>query len=455
MPDNQPAAAAQPVVREAMAHHYLFLALSLENAAAIEKLPASVWLAWQQGALEHQQGWLGTDGIIPAAAPLPDTDTGPRQQLYPPDQQPARWQRGADEYAAFAFAQAAGDAVTIHLGYGRSGAADAATWARLEAGVWSAPQLLRDASFYLGQTVCYAGRAASAADGQRQAEQLLPGVGGDLRLASLPWGGWLFDRVGLPERLALFYPDDDGAEQTAGRFLNQVLPELSLLAHKVSHQYSRAYWQRLRPQLAQEEQALSQVLLRGRALAQDLTGLEGQLQAIAAAYGRYAAGLGQFAQTMQGVRVNAANLEEEVGRRGLPEAGALRAWRQGAAGAVAQMQADKAFYEATVQEAEVTLRTLQIQVDLLRGQIEAEENRLAERRNGWLAVIGILLALGEYVDRELAYSVLCRVVTGMGRVCDPMTQLPGLALPLLRLALVVGVGLLLWGGLRLWRRAAA
>lgn len=348
-----------------------------------------------------------------------------------------------------------GDAVTCHLGYGRSGAADAQTWTRLDAGVWLAPEPLRDSPFYLGQTVCYAGRAASAADGRRQAEQLLPGAGGDLRLASLPWGGWLYDRVGLPDRLALFYPDDDASEQAAGRFLNQVLPDLAVLAHKVSHQYSHTYWQRLRPQLAQEEQALSQVLLRGRALAQNLTGLEGQLEAIAAAYGLYAAGLGQFAQAMQGVRVNATNLEEEMGRLGLPATGALLAWRQGAAVAVAQMQADKAFYEATVQEAEVTLRTLQIQVDLQRGQIEAEENRLAERRNWWLAVIGILLALGEYVDRELAYSVLCRVVTGLGRVCDPMAQLPGLALPLLRLALVVGVGLLLWGGVRLWRRAVA
>ncbi|GAB4157514.1 MAG: hypothetical protein Fur0021_26490 [Candidatus Promineifilaceae bacterium] len=453
MSDNQPAA-APPAVREAMVHHYLFLARSLENAAAVEKLPASVWQAWQQGALKHQQTWLGTGGTTPAAAQLPGVEVG-RQQLYPPDQQPARWQRGANEYAAFAFAQAAGDAVTIHLGYGRSGAADAATWARLEAGVWFAPEPLPDSPFYLGQTICYAGRAASATDGRRQAEQLLPGVGGDLRLASLPWGGWLYDRVGLPDRLALFYPDDDAAEQAAGRFLNQVLPDLAVLVHKVSHQYSRIYWQRLRPQLEQREQALSRVLLRGRALAQNLTGLEGQLGSIAAAYGHYAADLGQFAQAMQGVRINAANLEEEMGWLGLPPAGALLAWRQGAAVAVAQMQADKAFYEATVQEAEVTLRTLQIQVDLQRGQIEAEENRLTEWRNGWLAVIGILLALGEYVDRELAYSLLCAVVTGMGRVCDPMDQLPGLALPLLRVGIVAGVGLLLWGGVRLWRRAAA
>lgn len=450
MPDNQPAA-PPPVLREAMTHQYLFLALSLEDAAGAQKLPASVWQAWQQGALEHQQTWLGTGGTTPAAGQLPDVETG-RQQLYPPDQQLARWQRGAEEYAAFAFAQAVGDAVTLHLGYGRSGAADAETWTRLGEGVWPAPEALRDSPFYLGQTICHAGRAGSEADGWQQAEHLLPGEGGgELRLALLPWGGWLYDRVGLPDRLALFYPDEDAAEQAAGRFLNQVLPELSLLAHKVSHQYSRTYGQRLRPRLGQQEQALSQVLLGARALAQDLTGLEGQLHSIATAYGRYAAELGQFEQAMQGVRVNAANLEEEMGRQGLPAAGGLLAWRQGAAAAVAQMQADKAFYQATIQEAEVTLRTLQVQVDLLRGQIEAEENRLGERRNWWLAVIGILLALGEYVDRDLAYSVLCGVVTLIGRTCDEMNDLPGLALPLVRVGIVAGVGLLLWVVVRLWR----
>ncbi|MCA9941549.1 MAG: hypothetical protein KC418_23075 [Anaerolineales bacterium] len=445
MPDNQPAA------REAMMHQYLFLALSLETIAGTEKMPAPSWRTRVQEVLEYQSAWLGQDATALPTIDLLHSETD-KVQLYPPGGQAARWQPGADAYAAFAFVQAEGDAVTLHLACGHAETAQPDAWTRLQEGSWPVAEPLRHDRFYLGQTICFAARVVAETDARRLAEDLLPGVGGDLRLASLPWGGWLYDRVGLSDQLALFYPDDDLSEQAATRFLNEILPRLSLLTHKVSHQYSRTYWQLLRPQLIQQEQNLSQVLLRTRAPGQDLAELENQLQDIATAYGQYAVELGQFARAVQGVNVNAANLQNEVGRAALPLAGVLLAWQQGLAVAVAQMQADKAFYQATIQEAEVTLRTLQIQVDLLRGQLEAEENRLAERRNWWLAVIGVLLTLGEFIDREVAYSAMCGVVNALGRMCDPADTVPGWALSLIRVGIILGIALLVWGGSQLWRR---
>lgn len=435
---------AAATISEAMLHHYVFLAATLEQAGGQpHSLADAGWPAWPQAALAWQQAWLGRAAEPPAVPTDLATNSHTASQLYPAGG-PARWQRGNDGYAAFAVIRQHQDTVTLHLAGGQAGQATAETWAHLTAGRWQPPTA---SSLYLGQTLCFAGRISELGAATETAGQVLPGAR-PLRVTELAWGGRLFDRPGLADYLALFYPDNDAMEAQAGVFLNESLPLLALAAHKVAHQYDRMYEGQLRARLNGHEQALAQVLLRAQAPGADTAALDRQLAAIAGAYGQFAADLGQFERIQQTVRVNAANLSQALAE--LPAtAGPLAAWHGAVQRAVAQLQADEDYLRAIVQEAEVTLQTLQIRTDLERAELEeeenrltAKENRLAERRNLILAAIGVILALGEFVSSEAAYQVLCFVVGAIKRSCTPAADL-GFGLMLMRLLLAaLGAGLI-------------
>ncbi len=439
------------ILSEAMLHHFVFVATALEKAGGgRHTFAADVWAAWPQAALAQQQAWLGR--VVDPALWLPETptaDSQPTRQLYPAGRR-AQWQRGDDGYAAFAALRQQQDAVTLHLAFAREGQADEATLTHLATGLWQPPA---DALF-LGQTLCFAGRVGDLNAAEGLAAQVLPGARA-LRMTELTWGGCLFDRPGLADHLALFYPDNDAMEAQAGVFLNESLPLLALAAHKVAHQYDRMYEGQLRARLNGHEQALAQVLLRAQAPGADTAALDRQLDAIAGAYGQFAADLGQFERIQQTVRVNAANLNELLTDMEL-SGGPPAAWRNAVSRAGAQLQAGEDYFRAIVQEAEVTLRTLQVRTDLERATLEiednrltTEENRLAERRNLILAAIGVILALGEFVSTEATYQVLCFVVGALKRSCTPAADL-GFGLMLMRLLLAaLGAGLiyLVW---RVW-----
>lgn len=441
--------APTPGAAEAMLHHYVFVATALEQAGGQpHRLTDAGWPAWPQAALAQQQAWLGQTDVAPAALPdSPTADGQAARQLYPVGR-PARWQRGADGYAAFAVIRQQQDTVTLQLACGQAGPATAETWSQLATGRWQAPTA---SPLYLGQTLCFAGRIGALETAAAATALLLPGAR-SLRVTQLAWGGRLFDRPGLADHLALFYPDSDAAEAQAGLFLNETLPLLALAAHKAAHQYDRMYEGQLRARLNRHEQALAQVLLRAQAPGADTAALDRQLLVIAGAYGQFAADLGQFERIQQTVRVNAANLNAALAE--LPASdGPLAVWRSVAQRAVDQLQADEDYFRAIIQEAEVTLRTLQVRTDLERAELEeeenrltAEENRLAERRNLILAAIGLILALGEFVSPEAAYQVLCLGVGALRRVCAPAEEL-GLGLMLMRLglaAVLAGLIYLAW-----------
>ena len=118
--------------------------------------------------------------------------------------------------------------------------------------------------------------------------------------------------------------------------------------------------------------------------------------AVADAYGTFAVGLARFKALQNTVGISAANLNELLNEHGLT-VGPTAAWRTTARLAVEQLAADDRYHEARTREAEVTLRVLEAQAAVERTKVEAEENRLNERRNRLLTCLSLLVAAAAIV----------------------------------------------------------
>jgi hypothetical protein len=286
-------------------------------------------------------------------------------------------------------------ALYLQLGIMRLGNADD-PWRDLRPALWTPPNAVRASPFYLGQLICYAGRVRDLPAAQAEARAVLsvgPGPPYPLREVAIPEAGWMFDCPGLIENLAMFYPDSDATENRADHYFNTVLPELMLNALQVEHPYDR-YWLRgFRDRLEEHERVLATVLHNTRGERADsesaidgdvvaaLAKLQNRTRAVAEAYGAFAAQLSTFRQLRHSVGINAENVARCFAEYALPEAGPLGAVRRAVTSNVGQLQADAAYYDTRVQEAEMALRALQGQVAVLQARLEEERNALADQRN--------------------------------------------------------------------------
>lgn len=458
------------MLREAALYQYVFVAAQVETEAGGLRSPdPHRLLALLAAAVRHPYSWLGQplpDGEPAIALPAAD---GRRRvaRLYPRPDAPSRWSLHG-RWAAYAEVYLHNGALSLRLAYGCQGDADAETYARLADAPWPLP----DDEFLRGQSLCYAGRVPDLAAASAEAARLLPGDPHPLRRADLPLAdgcvAWLFDRVGLPDRLALFYPDDDRAEEQVGPYLNAILPDLLLSLHKIAHQYGRGYEAALRPLLAAREAALARVLAgfeptaaepaeplqpspspaRGR---DEVEALDRELTALAAAYHAFARELALFDRLAQAVRVNLLNLREGFAEHGLPRQGPPAAWLTAAERAASQMEADEGFYRARVRQAEMALAALQVRAEVERARLEQAEDRRDRQRNLLLGFIAVALALGQVLS-DAAVAELLGWVLGVAPVA-----LPAWGVLLAKLGLVVGVGLLAVGiiaAIGRWRRLA-
>lgn len=429
------------MLREAALYQYVFLATQVETEAGELRGPDPARLGeLLAAAVRHPYAWLGQplpDGR-PAIA-LPATEARRRVvRLYPPPDAASRWTI-AGRWGAYAEVYLQDDTLSLRLAYGRQGEADEATYGRLAAAAWPLP----DDEFRRGQTLCYAGRVADLEAAAAEAARLLPGDPYPLRRADLPLAdgrrAWLFDRLGLPDRLALFYPDDDAAERLVAPYPNTILPDLLLFLHKIAHQYGRGYEAALRLLLADRERALARVLAQDLPPAGDVDGLDARLTALADAYTAFARELAVFDRLAQAVRVNLLNLREGFAEHGLPQEGPLAAWLTAAERAAAQMEADEGFYRARVRQAEMALAALQVRAEVERARLEQAEDRRDRRRNLLLGFIAAVLALGQVLSDAAVAELLGRAV-GV-----PPDALPAWGVLLAKLGLVLGVGGLVAG----------
>lgn len=447
------------MLREAVLYQYVFLTTQVESESG--DLPRSDRAGLQSllaQAVRHPYDWVGDP--LAAGAPAIDLSlAAPRrasQRLYPPPGGPSEW-RSQNEWAAYADVQLSNGALCLQLAYACRGDAGAGVRQRLAAAPWPAP----GTEFLLGQTLCWGGRVPDLAAAIAEAELALPAGPAPpwpLRRSDLPLDGdraaWLFDRPGLPDRLAFFYPDDDEAEHAASAFFNAALPGLALSLHKIAHQYGRGYEQGLRPLLAEKERSLAAVLARTLPPPTGAELLDASLHKLAGAYNDFAADLAACDRLAQAVAVNLANLQAAFSEHALPRTGCLAPRLTAAEQAVQQLDADRGFFQARVNQAQIALSALQVQAEIEHNRLAAKETQQAGRRNLLLGLIAAVLALGQIVNDEVVLAFWRWLLAVFGQV--PLDPMPAAITFAIKLFLVFGASLLvvlLAAGLgRLWRR---
>ena len=382
-------------LREAVTYQYIYLTAQGHDE---ERLRTVV-----DQAIRHVYRWLGD--TLPPGEPAIHWPQQPQrrrvERIYPPPDRPQKWVFHG-RLAAYADVRLSDDTLTLQLACGCREEADEEARRCLAHAPWTPPD---DPALVPGQTLCFGGRLADLAAAQAEAERVLPATAGQvwpLRRVDLALGrgrsGWLFDRPGLPDRLAFFYPDEDEAEQAASAFFTTILPDLALAWHKIAHQYGRGYERALQKLLADKEDKLAQVLAAGAPQAAAADALDDYLKELAGAFNAFADDLARFQRLSQAVRVNLLNLQACFSEHSLPQEGPLAVRLTAAQRAREQLEADDGFYRARVQQAEMALAALQVQAGIERNRIEQEETRQAERRNLLLGFMGRVLALGKVMS---------------------------------------------------------
>jgi hypothetical protein len=386
-----------PGVREAMVVQYTFFALALEAPNGEAVPTAEARLLEQVGlAVRHLREWLGvrvSDDDSPESLNRPKN---PRVLDWP-IHKTGLLEDENSRRIGYVRARGHSDTLILQLVLGRHGPGGEDTWDELRAALWS--PLEGDPS-HLGQTVCLGGIVSREdATTQLATSALAPDRPGQLRQCTLPCG-LLMEHSAVPERLVLFYADQV-EEKRAENFLHYVLPLLSLYAHKVAREYWD-YANNLWPRLDNSGRTLARALSSAAQPESDLVKLEGQLKQVAAAYATFSRELNLFEDRRQSVGINVRNFDEILARNDLPLAGPLSARKAALHRWLARMDVDEGYYRATVRRAEMTLHGLQVQAEVGRAQATEAEAREESRRNLWLAMVGVALAVGQIVDQDAA-----------------------------------------------------
>lgn len=175
--------------------------------------------------------------------------------------------------AGFAHIRRTNGVLLLQLAFEHAGQSTPRDWSDLRDARWQPDAELKESCFFLGETTCYAGHAADAKQAELHAEEVLvrpSKKAWPVRLVNLPFGGWLFDRPGLPDEIALFYPKQ--CEAGSGPLMNELLPQLALFTRKIVYQFKSSYDKVLRREIERREKELLKVLKEAPHLRRTSTG---------------------------------------------------------------------------------------------------------------------------------------------------------------------------------------
>lgn len=371
---------------------YLFFAGSVEGpGGAQERLDGSGRLEALWGDVRRWAERVGTVLPEPFPPPLPTRDLW--VALYPPDGADGWLPVEGGAFQALVRATWVAEALCLGIGVRSPVTAEGDPWSSLRAVVPNLSRAEQGDKLYLGHFDVYAGRVSDEPAARAGASATLKADGElqpSLRMVQLPGSGWLFDADGIPDAAALLTLDTDSAETQAARFLHGTLVQLVLFAAKTDHQLRE--WGEMRGPLEAAERKLAGILhppsqpdgtgpAPADTLDQSLQKLQGRVHAVAGAYGEFAAALSGIRRVQHSVAINTINLERCAAASALPSEGPLAALLRDVANKTAQLPIEARFYDVRVEEAEMALRSLQGQAEVLRARLDAQGNKLAAERN--------------------------------------------------------------------------
>ena len=404
---------------------YLFFAESVEGPAGTrEFLEKSDFLSAMWGAVS---GWSAGHGVKltpPFPPPFPNQETRTdRAEIYPTGTTTVWLDTQDVKVQASVRAKWLQETLCLELGLRALSAADKTTWLNLKQRMGELADVIRNARCFLGTLDAYAGQVDNETAARAAASAALEADGPEPfppRQVALPGGGWLFDAAGLPDTVAVFSTQQLGDESRVDHFLGGALLEISLYAAKIVHQYRR-YWDTARDGLDKSELRLAGILhasdppadpklTQAEKIHQSLERLQSRVEKVAGAYGEFAARLSIFQRLQHSVSINVTNLESCLSAYNLPIEGPLGALRNDVATKTGQLRVDGGFYEVRVREAEMTMRSLQGQAEILRARLAEQSNERLDRNIQHIKSVQTFLHYIEYFLVSVYFAHLADMV---------------------------------------------
>ncbi len=369
-------------------HQYIYLAETvkvvgrsqerLENSQVLGKL----WDAVKQ--------WYTRYGLEPAAPfppPLPPSNQRDQWHCFYPGQGDENWQPAKDRPFEVRFrALWTGDTLCLQFGIRTRQTADGSTWQALTRYLGAPKTELGKSDLLLRQLKCFRGwvhDGATPSDTARIVFSVGNGQPRIVRQVLLPDRGWLFDCPGLADTYALLSTDSHNTK--ADSFCDRLLPELDLYSAKIDYEHDVLYRGRLRRRLVQADENLARVLhcpqeqpdkqpSSAKERKKRLDSLQQQIDSVVKEYGTFAAQLSAFRPIQHAIGINAGNLERDLAALAFPIDGPIAALQRDITGKRMQLDVDDKFYDIRVHEAEMALRSLQGQAEILRAWFDEDRN---------------------------------------------------------------------------------
>lgn len=404
-------------------------------------------------------------------APTPSTSLAPWSErdgtLWPDSPALKGWQDGASGIACRVTCRLVDSTLVLQraMGYKGRTLTKANEWREFQSLMPQIPARLAENDCYLGHWTACGGIADQTALDEVDAttEFVRRILEADrpsrmIRQMTLDTQVRLMDVRGVPNRFVLLHSQSAEESGRTGEIYDEFLTKVGLLLCKTSRLAGSSYRERDRRLLLQKERTLVEAMERARIVdAGAVIDLERQLHAVAQAFNSFIGVYSAFQQVRNTTKLNQAKLTNVLSEWVPRIEGPAVAWTASVASAVDQLEADHAYFDATLREADLTLRAVQAQAEVLRLHQEQRENELLESRNSrlnqlmiWLAIFGSIIAL-ESDDAIL--RIMAQRDTSLKTTLTGLDALSGVQLILWKIAVAVLLAAafygLFYGGRRL------
>jgi hypothetical protein len=260
---------------------------------------------------------------------------------------------------------------------------------------------------FLGsQTMWGANFDADLASGTSSTESLSTVAFGALRTSI--WHTWRDVSAGQVE-IASTEPDANrsriivvlsgtmqNSQAAATVLANRLLPAAARYRARARDVYDHLY----RGPLEERLKLNSELLASYRLPSQRRDVLDKQVSELAERLADYGQAYAELQGHRQSIRIDRENFDALLRRNGLPDAGWFREAHQEIQIAARQIEADAGYADIQFRRGQSLMTSMSTRAEIMRAAIEQEENDLSTRRNLLLTGIGLILGLGQIIDRD-------------------------------------------------------
>lgn len=221
------------------------------------------------------------------------------------------------------------------------------------------------------------------------------------------------------------------AQPATLQLARDLLPDVARFSCRAIDFYENFYLRDLSDRLQQDAARLA----RFRTVELDLDKLEGQISNLTIQLANYDQACAELYGHRQSIRVDRENMSTYLYRHDLPRSGWFADVDRNLQRMERQLEADASYADIQFKRAQSFMTAMDTRANILRAQIEREENTLLSRQTLRLTGIGLVVGLGQIIDRDTGKEFVAWLNTVLGTSMKES----GHSLFLARVGLVLGL----------------